>query len=177
MRDQGGSLTARQLSGWASILVAASLLACDVDGSVGRDEPNGGGSGGSSTGSSTAGGASDDASEQGDGSTAGEGGGTGGSGRDTVDSEPTATTQDTMPTDVPPACHPVPDDSECARCRKANCCNLLVNCLSHDSCLCWWDCIVTDHTAEQCTLDCGDGAAAYVELATCVEGSCDICVE
>jgi len=48
-------------------------------------------------------------------------------------------------------------------------------CLAHDSCLCWWECIIADHTPEECGMQCGADGVLYNELHACGVGHCDAC--
>lgn len=152
-------------------LVALLLLGlgCEIDGSIGRDGPSGTGmSGGSASGAE--GQATEDPGDGtgGGGSAGSVGGGTGGgSGEEGGSSE--------VPTDAPAICHPTPDDEACARCRKVSCCPFYEACVAHDACLCWWDCVVTDHTTAQCVEQCDSDGVLYAELQACVQMSCDSC--
>ncbi len=157
---------------WAScgllVLALGMFGACEIDGSIGRNDPDGegtvgaGGSGaqldGSETGPTTASGT---ASAGG-----GSGGGTGSDGADT---------RDTDVSDMPAACNPTPDDNACAACRKVNCCGFLHECLAHDSCLCWWECAATDQNAQQCAMLCGTDGVQYMNLVMCAQDNCDAC--
>lgn len=150
---------------WLLVVAGALGLACEIDGSLGRV--------GSTDAATEAGtvddGPTDSAADATEGGTA-EGGGTavasasgGGTGGDST----------AGPTDRPAVCHPTPDDGECARCRKDSCCAPYEACLAHDSCLCWWDCLATDHTTEECGMACETDGALYAELHTCVTSHCD----
>lgn len=151
----------------------ALLLACRVTGTIGRDDPQGGGSGGGTGGSMEESGAA----TQGEvgGTAEGEGSGastladaTTGSGSTAGSSESTAA--------IPHACIPTPDDSDCAQCRKTSCCEHLEACLAHEPCVCWWDCIQVDgHTAEDCATACGTDHELYEGLQTCTHDSCAAC--
>lgn len=153
-----------------AFVVLALLCACRLTGTIGRDDPNGGGSGGGTMA----------ASESGDGSgTEGEVGGSAEGEGTAVGSESTGSTSAASSSsdttgDVPHACVPTPDDTECSTCRKTNCCEPLETCLAHEVCTCWWDCLVM-HTQEQCEMACGADSSLYDALQTCTHGHCDAC--
>ncbi len=156
-------------SDWIIALgVLAGLgLGCEIDGSIGRGGTagTGGGTGSVATdGDDTGGSGSATADDAGTSIGSAEGGGTGGSSADTRDT-----------TDQPALCHPTPDDEPCARCRKTACCAAYEACVLHDSCVCWWDCAVTDHSVEECVMLCNSDGVLYDELATCAALHCDSC--
>lgn len=143
-------------------------LGCEIDGSIGRD---------SSAATGQTDGMATDASGQTEGSAdgsaddgtatsvgGGSGGGTGSDGGPTDGA-----------TDQPAVCHPTPDDTQCARCRKQSCCPAYQMCLAHDSCLCWWDCLATDQTPQECNGTCDGDGLLYEELHVCVQMHCDSC--
>lgn len=141
--------------------------ACEIDGSIGRDGSSpteGDGTSGTAGSTAASTGASDGIdSVAGTWASGGEGGGSGEAGG----------TQG--PTDVPPVCHPTPDDEACARCRKTACCSAYQACLGHDSCLCWWECLATDQPTDQCVMTCDSDGLLFEELQICVQMHCDAC--
>lgn len=153
-----------------SLLLLAMLgLACEIDGSIGRDGPADEGqtsAGGTQASAEGTDGTADGTADTGSATSVGEGSG-GGSGGE-------ASTAD-GPSDVPRVCLPTPDDEACAHCRKVSCCPAYEACLAHDACLCWWDCLATDHTPEQCGKQCDNDGMLYGELHTCVQAHCDVC--
>jgi len=157
--------TARPIVGLG--LLVGLGLGCVIDGSIGRGDTAGTGGGSGSAGTMAddgSGSGSDSADAAGTSIGSAEGGGTGDSGSDTRDT-----------TDEPALCHPTPDDEACARCRKSSCCAAYEACVLHDTCVCWWDCTVTDHTTDQCVMQCQTDGMLYNELATCVELHCEVC--
>ena len=158
------------------VVCAALLLGCKIDGTIGRDDPKGGGEGGGTEAAETS------ATDPGSGGASegfGTAGGTGGSGGEGAPTTSGAgeSGRDTMVDDVPAACVPTPDDGDCARCRKHLCCLPLLECLAHDGCICWWDCLHTDHSVGECAELCGEGGGGlYDELLLCQNSHCDTCL-
>ncbi len=163
-----------------TLALLAALAGCTIEGSVGDDGRREGGTGSGTDAAESSG--SDVATSDTSGldSAGGTGGGTGGAGSTGMsgtgdgtaprDTEPS----DTMPpSDVPLECHPLPDEPACARCRKVNCCGALTECLAHDTCLCWWDCRHLGGSVEECGAQCQSDGLLFMELAACVESSCD----
>lgn len=148
------------------------LLGCPITGTIGRDDPNGGGSGGGTGGSQPG----TEAASGGEVGGSAEGEGTGGSseGSSTTGSAESSSESTAA---IPHACIPTPDDSDCSVCRKMNCCEPLEACLAHEICVCWWECIQVDgHTSEGCAMLCGTDHMLYDGLQTCTGDHCDACM-
>jgi hypothetical protein len=155
-----------------ALIAVLVLCACKVDGSIGRDDPAFGGEGDGSVGG-TDDGTADAAGDETAGTGGGDGSGDGGSTLDIVTDGTDHGAHDTE-TDRPQICTPLPDDSECAACRKTTCCDPLEACLAHDTCTCWWDC--TLHPGDMsCDEVCGTDGALFGELHTCTHNHCPAC--
>jgi hypothetical protein len=153
-------------------IVLALVLGCNVTGTVGRDDPNGGGSGGGTAGSASETEAAATSSES---IGTAEGGGTGTSGEDESTGGDAGSSSESTAA-IPHACIPTPDDSECSACRKTTCCEPLEACLAHEPCTCWWECIQVDgHDADGCAMACGADALLFEDLQTCSHGHCPAC--
>lgn len=154
-------------------VLSSLLLACHVTGTIGRDDPEGGGSGGGTVGGME----EDGAATQGEvgGTAEGEGSGAGMDGGSSSSSSPGGSSESTAA--IPHACIPTPDDGECAHCRKTSCCEHLEACVAHEPCVCWWECVqVDEHTADECALACGTDHQLYEGLETCTHDNCAACL-
>jgi hypothetical protein len=147
-------------------------LACQITGTIGRDDPSGGGSGGGTVGTAAD---TEGAPTVGEVGGTAEGGGTGMTGGD-QSTAGTAADSGESTASIPHTCIPTPDDSECSACRKTSCCAPLEACLAHEPCTCWWECIqVEGHTSDGCAMFCGADASLFEELQTCTHGHCPAC--
>jgi hypothetical protein len=156
---------------WSALAIA--VFGCQLTGTIGRDDPYGGGSGGGTVGGS---GDTEAVATDGEvgGSAEGEGSGAGSEGETTGG---TAGGSSESTASIPHACIPTPDDSDCSECRKTNCCEPLESCLAHEPCPCWWECIQVDgHTSEGCAMLCGADGSLYDDLQTCTHDHCDACL-
>lgn len=150
-------------------LLLVALVACTIDGSLGRAEMMGT-EGATTEASGTGGDATDDGASTGPGAEGGSQGGTGGSAGPT--GMTTGGTDHPLPTpDV--ACEPSDHDSPCGACRKERCCAPLEACAAYDPCFCMWDCMLApDHTEAACAEHCNYEGDTVLEVRLCTESEC-----
>lgn len=156
-----------------SVLMAPTGTACLIDGSIGRADTGSGSDTASADAEVSA--ASHSASGSTDTTmgldTAGADG--------TADPDTGATTvqhhadEGTATVGHPSACEIVPEDSECAMCRKTSCCEPLSACHDDAACWCEWGCrLEAQHTASMCLEICGSDGTLLSVLVTCSERGC-----
>jgi hypothetical protein len=104
------------------------------------------------------GGADDDGGTDDDGGDPDDGGTTGG--------------DDGGTDDPPPDCDPLPGDTECITCLKAECCERLVECMKDSHCACFYECLATEQDPSTCNCLPSD---VFMELSICMYEMCPVC--